>query len=75
MAINPRPRTVLIHALRAEVTRGLCIYCERQLTGRQKFKCTDEECLRAYNADYDAQRRKLAKEARLSQDVDTEEGK
>lgn len=71
--VKVRPRTELIYTLRAEVPRGFCIYCERRLTGLQKLRCASVECRRLYHRDYESQARKLAKEARLSQDVDTEE--
>lgn len=73
MALDARPRTELIHALRAEVPRGLCIYCDTRLHGLQKFRCGGDECRRAYRRDYEAQARKLARDARMSQSVDTEE--
>lgn len=73
MTINRRPRTALIYELRDEVPRGFCIYCECKLTGFQKLRCASVECRRLYHRDYESQARKLAKEARLSQDVATEE--
>lgn len=59
-----RPRTALIHALRAEVPKDLCVYCERPLPPGHTIKCAREQCTRDYWRDYEAERRRLQREAR-----------
>lgn len=49
--------TALIEALRAEVPAHLCIYCERPLSGIQRFICRrvdsdGDKCVRLYNSDW-----------------------
>lgn len=41
-----------IRLLREEVPEGLCVYCERELTGRQRFICGDPQCHSDYQRDH-----------------------
>lgn len=51
-AAHKKPGVRIVRKLREEVPAGLCIYCERRLTGTQRMKCLRVECNRAYQADY-----------------------
>lgn len=44
----------LIRQLAAETPEGLCIYCEEELSGLQRFTCADAECQRSYMRDWRA---------------------
>jgi len=49
-----KPR--FIRELRAEVPEGLCVYCECQLSGLQRFLCAASPCRNAYIDDWHLER-------------------
>lgn|GEM_PF-4917958 len=53
-SIKVKPR--FIRELRAEVPEGLCVYCECQLSGLQRFLCAASPCRNAYIDDWHLER-------------------